>query len=239
VAGAWGTSFGIDCNNPTFSGFDILFFAQSPDGKAVVLITLMPGSIAVSERAGAGAAYTDREFTGTGVLTLDPARGATFDADLTIVPTPNSNPGTLGTISHVTGSVDCGNQAPGTSTVVASGASADGSISGPFTRVRVTCNDSAQYGESVNVTGILGEAIPPLFTILNLTANGKATIYSNTEIQPKQHSYAIDPAGTLTISATGAHLDGDFIEVLAAGVTTAPHVVHLVGDVTCGTFNKS
>ncbi|HEY4227976.1 MAG TPA: hypothetical protein VGM49_06525 [Candidatus Limnocylindrales bacterium] len=239
VSGTWGTSFGIDCNNPTMTGYDIIFFAQSPDGTAVVLITLQPGSVGVSERAGAGATYVDREFTGAGVTALDPARGGTFDSDVTMVPTPSSNPGTLGTITHVSGSVDCGNNETGTSTVVASGASAEGPVTGPFARFRITCNASAQNGASVNITGVIDTAVPPVYMIVSLPANGNATIFSITDTPNKQHSYKVDPAGTATISATGAHLDADFIEVLAAGVTTPAHVIHLAGDVTCGVLNTA
>lgn len=234
VTGTWGTSFGIDCNNPAFGGPDILFFAESPDGKAVVLVTLQSGSVGVSERAGAGATFTDREFQGTGVTVFDPARGATFDSDVAIAPNPGSKPGTLGTITHVTGSVDCGGQTPGTSTVVASGSSPEGAISGPFSISRVTCNSSAQNGQSVGVSAIIDTATPPVYLIINLPANRNATIFSVSQNPSKQHTYAMDKAGTLTITATGAHLDADFVEVLAAGVAGPAHTIHLVGDVTCG-----
>jgi hypothetical protein len=33
--------------------------------------------------------------------------------------------------------------------------------------------------------------------------------------------------------ATGAHVDADYTEVVAAGVT--PHTIHLAGDTVCGT----
>ena len=217
VTGAWGASFGISCDNPTFDGLDIIFFAQSPDTKAVVLITLTKTSVGVSERAGAGAAYTDREFQGTGVTTFDPARGATFDSDVSIVPTPDSKPGTLGTITHVAGSIDCGGQTPGTSTVVASGTSPEGSISGPFTAARVTCNSSAANGASVGVSAVMDTATPPVFLIISLRENHTATIFLISQNPSKQHSYAIDKAGTETISATGGHIDADFVEVLATG----------------------
>jgi hypothetical protein len=239
VTGTWGASYGIDCNNPSLDGTDLIFFAQSPDAKAVVLITLKPGSIEVSERAGGGATYTDREFTGTGVSTVDPARGGTFDSDLRVVAVPNSNPGTLGTITHIAGSVDCGNQVPGTSTAVTSGSSAEGSITGPFTSVRVSCSDSAQYGKSVNVTGVIGGAVPPLFMILNLTDNYGASIFGTTRNPQVQRTYVIDPAGTFQVTPTGGHVDGDFVEMLAAYATTTPHRIHVVGDLACGTFNKS
>ena len=239
VTGTWGTSFGIDCNSPTLTGADILFFAQSPDTKAVVLITLARGSIGVSERAGGGATYTDREFSGTGVSTLDSARGGTFDSDLTIVPSPGSKPGTLGTITHVTGSIDCGNQTIGSSTVVATGSDAEGAINGPFDRLRVTCNHSSQYGDGAQLTGVLTAGTTPTYLIINFPANGKGTIFTSSQNPSAQHSYAVAPSGTATPSATGAHVDADYVEVLATGSTATPHTIHLAGDIVCGTINNS
>ncbi len=239
VTGTWGKSFGIDCDNPTFDGEDILFFAQSPDGQAVVLVTLKQGAILVSERHGAGAAYTDREFQGSGVTAFDAAKGASFDTDLTVVPGTGQKPGTLGAITHLAGSVDCGSQGPGTSTVVASGATPEGAVSGAFVRSRVSCSTSAQYGESVTITAIVDAASTLTLMIINLPANGKATVFSMTQVPASQHAYKIAPTGVQTISGTGAHLDADFVEVLAAGATGPAHTFHLAGDVTCGTNTTS
>jgi hypothetical protein len=239
VTGTWGTSFGISCNNPTLTATDILFFAQSPDAKAVVLITIQAASIGVSERAGQGATYTDREFSGTGVSTFDPARGAAFDSDLTIVPSPGSNPGTLGRITHVSGSIACGNQAIGSSTVVVTGSDAEGAINGPFDRFRSTCNHSSQYGNSVSFVGILTAGTTPTFFIVNFPASGTATIFTSSQNPPAQHTYTSAKAGTLTVTTTGAHVDAVYVEVLASGSTATPHMIHLVGDTICGTINSN
>jgi hypothetical protein len=237
VTGTWGTSFGINCNSPALAGSDILVFASSPDTKAVVLITLKSGSIGVSERAGSGAAYTDREFSGTGVTNFDPARGATFDSDLTIVPSPGSNPGTLGTITHLSGSVDCGNQAVGSSTVVVTGSDAEGAFNGPFDPFRATCNHSSQYGNSAGLSGVITAGTTPTLFIVNFPASGTATIFTSSDTPPAQHSYTIAKSGTVTVMATGAHVDADYTEVVAAGAT--PHTIHLAGDTVCGTTNTN
>lgn len=239
VTGTWGASYGINCNNPTFAGYDLLFFAAAPDGKAVVLITLKPGSIQVSERAGRGSTYTDREFAGDGVTSFDPARAASFDSDVSIVPGTGQTPGTLGTITHVTGSVDCGGQRPGTSSITVSGASAEGAFSGPFTRFRVVCNVSQQNGNEVSVTAIINAGTTATFLIINLPANGKATIFSPPNGQAPQHLYNIATGGTLVVSGTGAHLDSDFVEAAPSGSTAPAHTIHFAGDVTCGTINRS
>src|SRR5262249_10578537 len=159
---------------PTFDGTDIIFFAKSPDAAAVVLITLQPGSIQVSERAGQGASYTERDFKGTGVTALDPATGGTFDSDLPEVAIPNGHPGTLGTISHMAGSVDCGGQTAGASTVQLSGAMADGTVSGGFTRFRIQCNSSAANGNSVSLTAIATAGTNQQLLIVAFSSNGNA-----------------------------------------------------------------
>ncbi len=239
VTGTWSKSYGVNCNNPTYDGLDILFFAQSPDTQAVVLITLTQGSIGVSERHGAGAAYTDREFQGTGVTVFDPAKGATFDSELTTVPGSGQKPGALGAITHITGSVDCGSQVPGTSTVALSGSTAEGAVSGPFQRFRIGCNTNAQYGSSVTAIAIVSAGATPSLLIINLPASGKATIFSATQSPPVNHSYAIAPTGTLTTTAGGAHVEADFLEVLPAGATGPAHTIHLAGDMTCGVWTTS
>lgn len=48
-----------------------------------------------------------------------------------------------------------------------------------------------------------------------------------------QQSFAVGPGGQATITANGAHVDADFVQVVAAGAGPAP-TVHLTGDVTCG-----
>ena len=233
VVGAWSSSFGITCDNPTFSGPDILFFAAAPDKKAVVLITLNQGSIGVSERAGSGTAYTDREFQGTGVTSFDPARGAAFDSALTVVPTPGSKPGSLGAITHVSGSVDCAGQTAGSSTVVLSGASAEGSMSGPFSSFRVACDIDPVNGNAVSVTGIIASGSTQTGMTVHLASKG-STIFSYGTGPGSQHAYDIAPSGTVNLTAGGAHVDADFVERLAAGAAGPAHTIHLAGDVTCG-----
>jgi len=241
VQGTWGKSFGVICNNPTVNGPDLLFFSQSPDGKAVVLITLQPNSIAVSERAGSGATYTDREFQGTGVTAFDPATGATFDSAVSDVTPSGSKTGTLGSISHVTGTVDCGSQTVGTSTLTVTGSTPDGVVDGPFSSFRVACTDSTQYGKSVTVDGIVTAGSNPTSMILHMPSNYPATVFASGKDPATNTSYQADPAaGTYTVTDTGAQVDADFVQSQAPnGPTPPPTRLHVSGDVTCGTFNKT
>lgn len=241
VTVAWQTGNGINCSNPTLAGLNILTFATSPDGQVTLVLTFTSGQVSVSERAGSGTTYTAREFKGTGVSGFDPARGVAFDSAVEIVPTPAINAGTLGTISHVSGSVDCAGQTTGTSSVVASGASAEGAVTGPFTQFRIVCTSSTADGNTANIIAVMDTLTPPTYFIVGLPSNGNATMFTIAGAAQKQHTYVVDKAGTssYTVTATGLHLDADFTEVVAQGATEAPHVIHLAGDATCGTFNKS
>lgn len=239
VTGVWQTGVGINCSNPSLAGLNILAFATAPDGQSLLVLTITDGKVNVSQRAGSGGTGVTREYTGTGVTVYDPARGATIDSDLTIVPTAEIPGGSLGTITHVKGAVDCAGQTTGTSTVVASGSSAEGAVEGPFTQFRVICNDSTASGLSVNIVAVIGTTAPPVYLIIGLPKNGNATIFTITNSPAKQHSYAIDKTNgsTYAVTAIGVHIAADFVEVVE-GLAT-PHVIHVEGDGTCGTFNKS
>ena len=232
VTGTWGASFGTTCFNPGYDGLTIYFFAASPDQKAVVLISLSSGSIGVSERAGAAATYTDREFKGTGVTTFDPTKGATFDSDLSQVPGATS-PGTLGTITHVAGSVDCGGVTAGTSTISVDGTMTVGQVKGTLAPVRVACTRSAANGDSVSVVGIVASGPVPSSINLSLRLKG-STIFAIPKGGQATAFFNIDPAGVVTLTATGAHVDAGFTQQLPAGSTATPLKFHAVGDATCG-----
>ena len=232
VTGTWGPSFGIACYNPGYDGLTIYFFAESPDKQAVVLVSLSPGTITVSERAGAGATFTSRDFTGSGPSAFDPTKGATFDSDLTIVPT-EVNHGTLGTITHIVGSVDCGGTLPGSSTVSVDGTGSGGPVSGSLDPVKVTCTKSAANGDSVSVIGIIKTGPSPSSVNLALRATG-STVFLIPRAGPLNAFYDIDATGTVTLTATGGHVDAGFTQQMPAGSTTAPLTVHVTGDATCG-----
>jgi hypothetical protein len=91
----------------------------------------------------------------------------------------------------------------------------------------------------VNVTAVLGTATPAVLLIINFSVQYPSTIFSITANPSRQHSSTYDKAGSVAVTAAGAHVDATFAEVLAAGDTSTPHTIHLVGDVTCGTFINS
>ena len=113
--------------------------------------------------------------------------------------------------------------------------SPDGAVNGPFSAFRVTCVSSAQYGKSVSVSAVIDTVTPPVYLIFNMPSNNKGTIFLISK-PSKQHTFLMDEkTGTYTVSDTGAHVDADFVEVLAAGAAGPPHTIHLAGDVVCGT----
>ena len=119
-----------------------------------------------------------------------------------------------------------------------SGTTKEGSI-GAFERFRVACNTSAQYGASVSISAVVHVGSTPTLLIINLPTKFKGSIFSTTQAPAVNHSYNTATVGAGTLSATGAHVDADFVEVLAAGAAGPAHTIHLAGDVTCGTFTTS
>jgi hypothetical protein len=80
-----------------------------------------------------------RVFTGSGVTGFDAARGATLDSNLRETHPAGAVPGTIGALTRVHGTVDCGNQNVGTSTVTVTGKTGLGTLTGPLESVRVAC----------------------------------------------------------------------------------------------------
>ena len=136
------------------------------------------------------------------------------------------------------GSVNCGSQRPGTSTVTFSGGTAEGTVDGRLNPVRVVCNISAQYGNNVQIQGIIkvgsdGRA----FLFVTLTKSGVTISESFAASGSKpgvSHFYISQETGLLTLTKYGASVDGSVKEAASPGVTA--HTLRMVGRATCGTF---
>ena len=120
------------CNFPGVDATTISIFVQPPDQTVLDRVVVAAGKVSVRVAAGSGTEYRERDFEGTGVTGFDPATGAQIDSPLTETPlAAGQNPGSLGAITSIKGSVDCGNQTTGTSTVAVTGSTAEGSIGAP------------------------------------------------------------------------------------------------------------
>lgn len=161
--------------------------------------------------------FHQRQFEGSGVSAFGERRGAQLDATVAEVPASTGTPGSLGTVSKVSGSVDCHGQDPGTSHLTIDGASLE--------HARVECNSS---GNEVITLGILNVSTQRVFTSVALRPEGISVVESRAG-QGSQSFQA--PAGTASITATGGHANGDAVDKSAASSTA----LHIEGDVACGT----
>jgi hypothetical protein len=232
VAGAITTAT-VQCNVPGVSGPSIvLFYQTSPQGSAIrVVIT----NTAVSLRyaAGAGTTYVDREFTGGGVSGFDAAQGATIDTTLATAPYAGAT-GSLGPINSIKGTVDCGTQTTGTSTMTMTGTTRDGALSSlTLNPVRVECDQSAAYGNSVQIEGIATvPATGPTFFIIDGRATGGFTVAQ--EPSTGVQFYVNNQATAVTLSPTGIHISGTATLEVPTTASPSTYSITVSGDAVCG-----
>jgi hypothetical protein len=220
----------IQCNFPSVTGPLIILTEQaSPNGLAVRVV-LSPGQLSVRYAFGSGKTYLDREFTGTGITGFDAATGAQFDSSLSTAPYAGAT-GNLGTITSIKGSVDCGSQTAGASTLTITGATDEGQLNGiVLNPVRVQCTtiSQANYVSAVGVAQV--GSVPTLFFV-----SGSPTGFTVAQ-EPQTGGvafYTNKTPAAVAVTVTGMHVSGDATEAPAAGKTA--HTVTVTGDATCGT----
>ena len=223
------TNAGIRCDFPASDGqMQITVLAQPSDPNLSVYLFVEAGKVTVRYDSGSGSTYVERDFSGTGVTNFDAAKGAQIDTQLSEVATTQAH-GNLGGLTSISGTIDCGNQLPGSSTLTFSGATLKGTISGGLNPVNVECVTGTTNGSSVSVVGLVQVGSEPTYFIMSVSP-GTFTAY------PVGGGFFRNTStATATLTATGAHIDGDAVEQLAAGATAAAHTIHVSGDVVCGT----
>jgi hypothetical protein len=209
-----------------------------PTGGLFVNITIGPGTVTVAEATGNAAQYRSRTFSGTGVSGFDATRGVQLNGPLTEVLDATPQPGTLGSFTSINGTVTCGDQTPGTTTIKLTGTTAEGAFGGDLTSARVSCITN-KFGQGVQVSAFTTAGSQRALLLINIekyvndpsVANAPAfTVFEQLQNAPS-HFYD-RTQGTFSVTATGAHVDGDLAEQVTGGAT--PHTVHLSGDATCG-----
>jgi hypothetical protein len=218
----------VGCNSPAISGLAIVLFGATATKDLYSTITISAQKVTVTLDAGGGATFSARSFAGTGVTGFDAAKGAVIDSPLTEVPS-SSRPGTIPAISAIKGTIDCGNQVPGSSSVTISGSAPEGALSGPIDPVRVDCNPHATPA-TVHATGIIKLGTMPVILVFQATGTGFTAFVPPTTTSTQHFFMTTDPT-TATISASGAHIAGTATE---AGTTNS---VTVNGDLVCGVVN--
>jgi hypothetical protein len=190
-----------------------------------------PNKIDVLVASGSGQSFVSSEFSGTGVSNFTARTGAKVDASLSEVTAANAKRGSIGAVTSVSGTIQCGNQTPGASMVVFSGSTAEGSLSGPANPYRVACNKSTQ-GRSVSFVGVLKVGATSALFQTTLTQSG-VTIFESTSSWDS-HKYQAQGAGLATLTGQGATVNAAVVEQSVS--SGAPHTIHLGGSLTCGTI---
>ncbi|HEX2381906.1 MAG TPA: hypothetical protein VHI95_04685 [Acidimicrobiales bacterium] len=211
----------VRCGFPDVDGPSIALLS-TPSGL-VFRIRVQQGKVTVLVSDDATPSH-ERDFTGSGVSTFDPATGAHVDSTLTEVPNA-AGAGDIGQLTAIKASVDCAGQDPGTSTVTLTGDTPKGPLTNEaLETARVECNPS---GNEVSVVGVVTINGVKEFIELGLRPDG----ISVNKLRDSGSNNYISAPGAATVTDTGASASGD-----AAGQgAAASHVLHVEGDVTCGT----
>jgi hypothetical protein len=219
---------GVRCNFPDLDGVGIAVLAVPPDGTSLARIALRPGRVKVIVGTGDGPDYHERAFEGAGVTSIDPARHAVVDSTLTeTAATTGSTKGSIGVLTSIKGSVECGDQTPGTSTVSLTGTTREGTlVSAVLDPVRVECDPTAD-GDELAASGLVQIGATKALVSIGLTSDGAVTV--DEALPSGSHRYV--SAGTATVTSTGAHVRADVVEQNAP---PPAHRLHVEGDFTCG-----
>ena len=212
----------VNCFFPTVDGLQIAVLAFSPDNSQTYRIAVASDGVVVRHGTGSGDGYKERVFRGTGVSGFDATNGATVDAVL-------SEDGTSTATGSIKGSVDCGDQTPGSSTITITGDTEAGHLDhARLEPVLVECYRAA--GEVI-VLGIADTGTAKVHLLVSISPEGLGV---EEEVPPsgqRHYSQLTDVAAGAEISGNGGHANGDVADTTAS----PPHSLHIEGDATCGT----
>jgi len=219
----------VFCGQPSLDGPQIEALGVAGTTGPDIVLFVTAGHI--EARVGTGSAQTLklRSFVGTGVTSFDAATGVQLDSTLTETTAPGAAIGTLGALTRITGTLDCGNEQRGTSNVVVTGMSALGQLSGALTEFRVLCTVTTS-GTYVNVNGLSLAGSTPVLVFVTASASLLQVVL---ETKVVADGYSSKDQGLVTLAPGGARISGDVTETVKAGVT--PHMLHVEGNDTCGT----
>jgi hypothetical protein len=222
----------VTCNFPDVGGLRISIFAQAADSTSSYRIALGPDDVFVQVDSGADTTFRERNFEGAGVSRFDAGTGATVDARLAeAAPTTGVEPGSIGKITRVRGSVHCGDQTPGSSTVALTGDTPTGRYaSSRLDPVIVECYFASSQ---VTVIGIAHAGPTKVLLMVSLSPDRIGVEEALGSAGQRYYSSSADASATLTTN--GAHAKGDVTEK----TTPDPHTLHVEGAATCVTPVRS
>jgi hypothetical protein len=217
----------VTCSFPSVDGLAISVFARASNPRYTYRLSVREDTVTVHVDSGAGETFRERNFQGTGVSGFDAARGARLDAELTeTAPTPGVDAGAIGTVTGVRGTLDCGHQTPGSSTITVTGDTPTGRYEGArLDPVNVGCYPSA--GE-VTAIGIANAGPTRVLLLVSLDSDGIVTVEeAPPDVTPRY--YGSDP-GSATVTASGGTVAADVVEQDAE----RSHTLRIDGGLVCG-----
>jgi len=113
----------ITCDRPSLDGPEIDYIGLAGTSGPMIVIFADAGQVQVRVGTGSAATLRLRTFVGTGVTSFNAATGLVLDTKLTETTDAATATGSLGALSSISGSIDCGDQQPGSANVVVSGLS--------------------------------------------------------------------------------------------------------------------
>jgi hypothetical protein len=232
LAAALTQNVNIACNALSFNGTEISVSTKA-GAPIFVAVTIRGGYIQVRAVAGTGnGPFFRRTWTGTGTSGFNAAKGVHLSGSLTEITPAGTNKGTIGALTSVSGTVDCGNQKTGTSTIRLTGDSKFGPVDGTLSPVRVGC----VIGNSFIFVGISGfMTIDGKKTLVHISLDKKSIQVTLIQRGGVDHIYIVRGAAAqigVTVNSTGGRVDGDVSEQGAPAATALK--IHAKGDASCG-----
>ena len=226
------TKVNIECGIPRLDGSYILVSGipqgQQTANALTVAVTIHDGSVGVSVASGSGANIIQREFAGTGTSGFDATKGVHLSASLNETTPATAKKGGIGVITAISGSVSCGNQTSGTSTMRITGTTTEGAVDVTLNPARVVCRSGAS-GYFIGVSGISTVAGTRALVFVTV---GQASVEVALERQDgRNHFYIAQGQVGTSVTSSGGHVDANVAE---QGATGPPGTVHVTGAATCG-----
>jgi hypothetical protein len=222
------TPTSITCGLPSFDGSQISVLGKAASGGPDIVLFVTDGHVEARVGQGSGPQLKLRTFVGSGVTGFDATSGATIDSALTESTAAGTPIGTLGALTRIVGTFDCGDQNPGTSTVTVTGEAGQGPMTGALTSARVQCTVTA----SGTFVGIRALGMAGSTPVLVFVTASKGLLQVAVETRAQGDFYTAKGDGLVTLAPDGARMTGDVTQVVKAGAT--PHVLHVDGSATCG-----
>jgi hypothetical protein len=223
----------ITCNQPSLDGPEIFFLGQSANGSSIVIFA-RAGHVEVRVGTGSAATLRLRTFVGSGVTTFDAATGAALDTTLTESTDAATATGSLGALSAISGTIDCGNELPGTADIIVSGPTPYGQLGGALTGVNVTCTVTS----SATYVGVVGLGTAGTTPVLVFVTASTGTLQVSVETKTAGATYSAKGDGVNTLVPNGATIAGDLSQSIPSGSTPNPNLIHVAGSATCGTTKQ-